>query len=375
MKKIKILMLHLNHGGVEKQTITMANALSNKYTIEIVSFYKLSNSPAYEIDDNIKIKYLYDGKPNREEFKEAIKKFYLIKAIQEGIKSIKILYLKSKLIKDEILLNDSDVYFSTRTEYGKLLSKYGKNDKIKITEEHNFIDDEKYFKRIKKNYVNLNYVVVISKWHEKKYKECFKNTNVNVVRIENILDKNTSKLSKLNNNAIIAVGRFDPVKDFLNTIEIMKYAVKKNPNLKLYLIGDGPERHNIETKIKEYGLEENVIMPGFVSAEEVEKYMLKSDIYIMTSVKECFPMVILEAYSCGLPVVSFDILSGPHEMVKNNKTGFLIKNRDCDEMAAKINKLLSNKDLIYKMRENAKEEAEKYTANSIIEKWYKIMGK
>ena len=369
MKKIKILMLHLGYGGVEKQTITMANNLCDNYQIEIVSFYKLEKVPAYDINPSIKIKYLYDGKPNREEFMQSLKQFRLFKCFKEGIKSLKILYLKNKLIKKEILLNDADIYFSTRTEYGKLLSKYGSKNKLKVTEEHNFIDDKKYQKEITKGYKNLDYVVVISKYHEKMYNEWFKNTNVKIVRIENILNNISNSKTKLNNNAIIAVGRFDPIKDFSSLIDVMNLLVKNNPNLKLYLLGDGEEKDLLIRKIQEYNLENNVIMLGFVSAKEVLKYELKSDIFVMTSLKECFPMVLLEAYSCGLPVVSFDILTGPREIVKNNKTGYLIQNREVKNMASKIDELLENKKKLKEFSNNAYEESKKYTIDKIIKKW------
>ena len=369
MKKIKILMLHLSYGGVEKQTITMANNLCYKYNVEIVSFYNLDKNPAYDINSNIKIKYLYDGKPNREEFKKFLKQFRLFKCFKEGIKSLKILYLKYKLMKNEILLNDADIYFSTRTEYGKLLSKYGDKNKLKVTEEHNFFDDKKYQKEIIKGYKNLDYVVVISKYHEKMYNEWFKNTNVRIVRIENILNNISNSKTKLNNNAVIAVGRFDPIKNFSSLIDVMNLLVKSNPTLKLYLLGDGKEKGLLIRKIQEYNLENNVIMPGFVSEKGVLKYELKSDIFVMTSLKECFPMVLLEAYSCGLPVVSFDILTGPREIVKNNKTGYLIKNREEKDMTNQINELLKNKKKLKEFSNSAYEESKKYTIDKIIRKW------
>lgn len=374
MKRIKILMLHLEHGGVERQTITMANGLAKRYDIEIVSFYKISPSPAYKIDDRITIKYLYAGGPNKKEFKDALKQFKIFKAFKEGIKAIRILYLKKKLIKKEILLDDADIFFSTRCEYGKLLNKYGNKNKIRLTQEHNFIDDEKYKDDIVKNYANLNYVVVVSNYHEKMYKEWFKDTKVKIVRIENILDKEVKKASKLNNNALIAVGRLDPIKDFLSAIEVVKELVKTNPKLKLYLLGDGVEKDLLKQKISEYKLTKNVIMPGFVSSEEINEYMQKSDIFLMTSLKESFALVIVEAYNCGLPVISFDILTGPRELVKNNKTGYLIKNRNIKEMALKVSKLLSDQDLLKNLGKNAKEESKKYLPENVIEKWYKLLG-
>ena len=361
-------MLHLGYGGVERQTITMANNLSNKYNIEIVSFYKLEKVPAYEIANNIKIKYLYDGKPNREEFKKYLKQFRLFKCFKEGIKALKILHLKNKLIKKEILLNDADIYFSTRTEYAKLLSKYGNKNKLKVTEEHNFFDDKKYQKNIIKNYHNLDYIVVINKYQEKMYNEWFKNSNVKIVRIENSIE-NINVKSKLNNNAIIAVGRFDPIKDFTSLIEVMHLLVKNNPTLKLYLLGSGEEQELLKGKIKEYNLENNVIMPGFVNTEEVYKYMAKSDLYVMSSFRESFALVLVEAYSCGLPVISFDILTGPREIVKNNKTGYLIKNREVKDMANKINELLNDKKKLKEFSKNAIEESKKYTIDNIVKKW------
>lgn len=372
MKKIKILMLHLNHGGIEKQTITMANELCHNYNIEIVSFYKMASKPAYEINEKINIRYLYDGAPNRKEFKNSLRSFRLIKTFKEGIKAIKILYLRYKLIKNEVMKDDADIYFSTRYEFGKILSKYGLNNKITLTQEHNFIDDEKYLKKIVKEYKNLTYVVVISKWHEKTYLKYFQNTNVKIVRIENILDSIPNEKSTLNYNAIIAVGRLNYIKDFSSLIDVVNLAVKTNPKLKLYLLGDGEEKNIIENKIKAYKLEENVVMPGFVSPDEVRKYMLKSNIYVMTSFHECFPMVLLEAYSCGLPVISFDILSGPHEIVTDNKTGFLIANRNKEKMAKKINDLLNNKKEIKEFSKNALIESKKYTKKEIMPKWQQL---
>lgn len=372
MKKIKILMLHLNHGGVEKQTITMANALATKYNIEIVSFYKINEKPAYEINPKIKIKYLYNGGPNKEEFKKALNSKKLKNILKEGLKATKILYLKKNLIKKEILLDNADIFFSTRTEYGSLLSKYGNKSKLKLTQEHNFIDEDNYRRGITKNYKNLDYVVVISKYHEEMYNKWFKKTNVKIARIPNILNTFPKQSSNLNNNTIIAVGRLNPIKDFISLVEIMKEAIKENPNLKLYLLGDGEEKNKIESEIKKQNLEGNIIMPGYVSAAEVEEYMLKSDIYVMTSFKECFPMVLLEAGSCGIPQISFDILTGPKEIIEDGKTGFLIPNRDKTLMAKKINNLLKDDKRLNKFSQNAKEKSKNYKSEVIMKDWIKL---
>ena len=102
MKKITILMLHLLHGGIEKQTISLANQLCQYYEVEIVSTYSMLSKPAYTVDDRVKIKYLMDDKPNRQEIKEAIKSKKLIQIIKQGFKAIKILYLKKQLMINQV---------------------------------------------------------------------------------------------------------------------------------------------------------------------------------------------------------------------------------------------------------------------------------
>ena len=75
MKKISILSLHLGYGGIEKSVANLANLLIKDYEVEIISTYKLDQSPAFEIDPKVKVTYLIEKyKPNREEWKRSIKK-------------------------------------------------------------------------------------------------------------------------------------------------------------------------------------------------------------------------------------------------------------------------------------------------------------
>ena len=79
-KKITILMLHLLHGGIERQTAIFANELVKKYQVEIISTYSMKKEPAYPLDKRISIKYLIDDAPNRNEFKVAIKRLNILRS-------------------------------------------------------------------------------------------------------------------------------------------------------------------------------------------------------------------------------------------------------------------------------------------------------
>ena len=88
MKKITIFSLHLGYGGIEKSVVNLANLLVDNYDVEIISTYKLDDTPAFEINKKVKVKYLITKyKPNRVEWKEAVKKLKPIKFIKESYKS------------------------------------------------------------------------------------------------------------------------------------------------------------------------------------------------------------------------------------------------------------------------------------------------
>ena len=72
MKKVYIFALHLAFGGIEKAIISMANIFCEKYDVEIISVYNMPDSPAFGLDDRVKVRYLLKDVPNREEWKAAI---------------------------------------------------------------------------------------------------------------------------------------------------------------------------------------------------------------------------------------------------------------------------------------------------------------
>ena len=97
MKKISILSLHLGYGGIEKSIIALANLLCKKYEVEIVCTYKLYDKPVFDLNKKVKVCYLMEGyRPNRVEFKRALKKKKFFTAFKEGLKSLKILHLRRK---------------------------------------------------------------------------------------------------------------------------------------------------------------------------------------------------------------------------------------------------------------------------------------
>ena len=371
--KVSFLLLHLGYGGIESATINTSNALCDKYDVELVSFYKLDKNQVSKIDDKITIKYLYNGGPNKEEFMLCLHNKKIFGLLKEGIKSVLILIKKKYLIIKYIINSDSKYIVSTRCEFSKLLSRYGNNYSVKIAQEHHYHNNNnKYLTILKNKYYNIDYLMALTKTLEHDYKELLKNNkHTKVILMPNMLYDIPEVRSNLNSNNIITISRLDSGKKNDDIIRIFS-KIKEKTN-KLYIIGDGREYDNLKQLIMELNLEDRVILTGYKNKEEIEEYMLDSSLFLMASLTEGLPMVLLEAMSYGLPCIAYETASGVNDIIKNQKNGYVIKSRNENEYIKRINEVMSNKKLRLTLGENAKNSVNRFSKETILKKWYNIL--
>ncbi len=376
MKKITILALHLGYGGVEKSIASLSNILVEKYPVEIISVYKLYNKPAFHIDKRVKITYLLDEdlSPNKKEFKEALKSNNIFKILKEGLKSIKILWLKKLKMKKAIKDIKEGIVISTRIEHNSILSRFGNNNVTKIAQEHTYHNnDEKYIKNIVKSCKNIDYFMPVSEELTLFYSKYFNNTKTKCLYIPHSLDYIPNSSSILQNKSIVSVGRLSKEKGFEDLIDVFYKVVKNRTNWILNIIGDGEEKEKIEKKIKSYDISKNVILHGYKDKNYIGDMLLNSSIYVMTSYEESFGIVLIEAQSFGVPCVAFDSAKGACEIISDNIDGYLISNRDKEEMASKIIELIDNEELRLKMGEKGKNNSLKYSKENISKEWFNLL--
>ena len=374
MKKITFLMLHLNYGGLEKQTVTLINELAkqNTFEIEIISVYDILGKSFYDIDSRVKIKYLIHYGPNKREIKECISNRKYIRLVKELFKGISIVARKYSLMSREISKLKTDYIFSTRIEFSKLIKR---RDTINISQEHSYIDDEKYIKKVEESFNYIDHLVVMTDKARQNYCNWIDNKKVNVVVIPNMIENNEKYISSCENKKIISVGRLEEVKDFSLLIDIFHNAVveHKNNDWKLEIVGSGSLKEELENKIEKLGLKDNVILTGNVPTDMVYQKLSESSIFVLTSKSESFSLVLCEAMNAGLPVMSFDIDAGPREIINDAVNGYLIEDRDSDEMANKLLSLMDNSKLRKEIGANAKQSVGKYYSTNIIKKWLEII--
>ena len=372
-KNIAFLLLHLGYGGIETATINTANALSKKYNVELISFYKLDKNQVGEINKNIKIKYLYNGGPNGNEFKDALKRKKIFKVFREGIRSVCILIKKKVLIIRQIRKYNGDALISTRSDFSIYLSKYGKESYTKVAVEHRHHNNEtKYINRIKHQYYNIDYVFALTKTLKEDFEKFLKNNNhTKVMVVPNMLTKLDNKISDLNNRNVISVGRLHEGKRINELIKI--FSKVKYKSSKLYIIGDGDEYMNLLKLVDELNLGDRVYLLGYKNHNEIVKYMLDSCVFAMTSITEGLPMVLLEAGSVGLPSIAYETDSGVNDIIDDGVNGFVIKNRNEEEYVEKLNEYLSNKKLQKSMSSNMLNKTKEFSVAKITKLWVDIL--
>ncbi len=373
MKSVTILLLHMQHGGIEKQTITLANELCKDYKVNIISTYSMKAPPAYPLDSRVEVKFLINDRPNKDDFKAAVRSKNPIAILKEGIKAFSILRKKKSLMIKEIKKLNCDYVLSTRIEFADMLSAYAPKGVVTVTQEHLHDDSPEYVKRVKTSFRNLDHLVVLCSGSEENHGGWLAdNEKIKLVRIPNILEEIPEQTAPLKGYNIVSVGRLHPVKDFSTLIDVFNEVQKDIPEATLTIVGGGDEYDALTKKIADLGLSEKAKVTGMVSKEKVLEYMLSSDLYVMTSLTECFPMVLLEASSVGLPLVSFDVPVGPKAIIENGRNGYLIEDKKVGEMADKIVDLLKNREELTILGKNSKEMAARYLPENVMPLWHSL---
>lgn len=373
MKKITILMLHLQHGGIEKQTVTLANELCKHYEVEMICTYSMKTAPAYPVDQRVKLTYLMDDKPNREEIKAAIHSKNPFALLKQGIRAAKILYLKKARMIKAIKALKSDYVLSTRIEFAQMLTDHAPKGIVTMTQEHLHDGSEQYIARAQKAFAGLDYLLVLCDGSRENFTRWLShNKKIKIVQIPNILDSIPEETAALSGNRLVAAGRLHPVKNFEALLDVFALVHKEIPDATLTLVGGGDEYDRLCSQAKSLGLENDVTLTGMVSAAEVKEQMLASDLYVMTSHTECFPMVLLEASSVGLPLVAFDVPVGPRSIIENGQNGYLAAYEDKQQMADRIICMLKDRQALQQLGANAKVMSRQYLAQNIMPQWHQL---
>lgn len=179
--------------------------------------------------------------------------------------------------------------------------------------------------------------------------------------VSNSVNKNSNQFT------ILSIGRLSKQKNFSLLLEAFDLVKKQTEaRVKLVILGEGEKRDELELIINKLNLNDDVIMPGFVS--NPEEHMLKSDLFVLSSSWEGFGNVIVEALACGLPVISTDCRSGPAEILQNGRIGKLVPIGDKFALADSIVEHIENPNK-YSTREERIDRSKDFSKDIIVDQY------
>lgn len=355
---MKILFL-VNHfaefGGIQRMLNNKILAFKKQANCEIVLVTRFQNNRDYLYESHqLTKKYDLNLDGNMSFFGNQVIKFRFYKKI-------------SKIIKDE----KPDVVITTLTSFYSLILPFISKKTPKILEFHSTASTMKAgqwkFKRL--IYKWYDAVVVLNKDEKNNYD--LKNTFVipNFVHEENLITYPEFNKRK---HTLIAAGRIEPVKQFDHLILAWAQISTQYPEWRLEIYGDGNEKSALQSLIQENQLSNTVHLMG--NTKNLFHIMREASIYCMTSLTDCFPMVLLEAKQAGLPIISYDCPYGPKNIIHHNTDGLLIEKDNTTAFSNAIEKLIMNTDMRENMSINSFKNAEEFSSGSIVKLWFSLLS-
>ncbi len=357
MKNLLIVEYDLSEtGGGETVAVKLANEFSrfkdsNTYLLSICT--KTSKIP-YEIDDNVKLVL----------WKTCNKK--VLSTILLNTKRFN-RFLNEKKISLVIFIGC----------VSSLLAMFIKNRGLRIIscDHSGLINQWSNKKTVLCKWIQARYcdhLIVLNERIKEEFERKFKCAGGKIVVIPNWFEKPTVDYKyEIDSKRIVSVGRLSKEKGYGLLLKAADIVYKSCPEWKWDIYGDGPMRRELEKKINERSLNHFLSLKGNVknAADLLPGYAM----LVLTSYREAMPLVILEAKSRKLPVISFDIRTGPAEMICNGTDGYLIEPFHVKQMAEKIIFLIKNSEERIQMSCKAGENLEEFSKEQVLLSWKKLL--
>lgn len=170
---------------------------------------------------------------------------------------------------------------------------------------------------------------------------------------------------------IVAMGRLVPQKGFDLLLEAFARS-RLGQHCTLVILGEGPERHNLENLAARLGIKERLCLPGLV--REPTTVLRQAALFVLSSRYEGLPNALLEAMSCSLPVISFDCQSGPRDIIEDGVNGVLLPPENVTALSIEMGRLMNDEAERLRLGANACSVTETFSVNSVMGMWNALLN-
>lgn len=335
-------------GGTERATAYVANCLSCYHKVHIIDIYH--QGPSFPLNDGIS--------------------YHQIKAPNK----LRHIRAAAKYLSD----NHIDILVVVEAMGGLLAYPAAKlaRCRVVIWEHANYYQNQgiSYINKVRQfELKHCDAYVLLTDKDKGNFERNFK-IKAMLRRIYNIAPEMTDNEYAVGSKTIISAGHIHKIKNFILIPEIGRIVFQRHPDWRWLIFGAaaGGEYERIKRKTEEYGLEYHIIFAG--RSEHMQDEYCGAAMYVMTSLQEGLPMVLLEAKANKLPLISFDIQTGPDEIIRDNVNGYLVPPYDAEQMAEKICSLIENEALRKSFSDRSQLDMEKFGLAPIEQQWIELMN-
>lgn len=388
--KIRFLIMNgYTVGGTVRTTLNTAAALARRHghDVEIVSVYRRRATPYLPVDPAVTLRTLTDDAPEARRSRDADRRAGAVvrRRVENALAA-----RPSRLVdRDEFrydnfnLLTDAHlvryirsvrdgVLIGTRPALNLMIARFGRPGVLRIGQEHLYLGRHRKALRrqIRRHYPKLDVVAALTE-HDAHDYQALVGGRTRIVRVPNAVPDVGGHRAHGDSKVVVSAGRLSIQKGFDRLIPAFAQVAAKHPDWTLKIFGSGKDADMLQSTIDELGMRDNIRLMGYT--KRLQAQMAKSAIYVMSSRFEGFPMVLLEAMACGLPVVSFACRNGPRDLIDNDVNGLLVDNGDIDGLAAAIITLIEDPDRRRTFGQRALEVSDHYHIEDIADQWNLIL--
>ncbi|WP_294659661.1 glycosyltransferase [uncultured Fusobacterium sp.] len=390
MKKKRVLFYNgqLFMGGIERVLTSYLQGLANDEDLEITVLIK-ENDPEKnifltDIPKNLPVVFIKTEEmvKFRNKVKEN-KKNIFCRLLYPLLLSYERIYMKKWLKR---FMCENQDKFDVVIDFDMSLGKYldiidlPKIGWMHLTSKNR---NEKKKKRLAKRLNKYWKIVVICDEMKEEVKSIFRIPEEKIIRLYNPFDIDRVKKGKeiikeedknyLKKDYIVAVSRLVKEKGRIDLVEIYNKLYKDGVQEKLYILGEGPAREELEKRIKELKLEDKIILVG--QKKNPLPWIKNAKIFVHTSYSEGLPTVFLESMILGTPVITYDCPTGPKDILGDNKYGVLVKTGDKESFKIELEKLLIDEERRKKYIEDFYiEKLQEFNASYVLKQFKKILN-
>jgi glycosyltransferase involved in cell wall biosynthesis len=356
-------------GGTVRTTLNLAGHLARTREVEILSIVRRRERPFFAIPEGVTVTDLDDQRTGSR-----------LQRVLRRLPSVLIhpddhVFAACSLATDVALLRclrtmRPGVLVTTRPAFNLLAAQLAPPGVTTVAQEHmNFSAHTLpgLARAIRRHYGDLDALAVLTEADRSDYAELLDGTRPRVVAIPNAVPAMDGGTSALDGNIAVAAGRLNPQKGFDLLVRAWARVTRERPDWELRIYGGGPERARLEALIAEHGLDGNVRLMGPTKA--MGERMAEGSLFVLSSRFEGFGMVLVEAMSKGLPVVSFDCPRGPGEIITRDRDGVLVPDGDVEALADAIIDLTGDEDRRRRYAAEALRTAASYDIGAIGPRW------